>query len=149
VCLTEGVCWTHASFWPNRVLAAAPFSVCHTYNLNRRGATFGASRRWHTRIRCSQSSVMQTLAGSTPNATPLRLTLVRTHFFEDAERSQQLRSCPGHDSPPVPQSRYLPFRPQHVLMRSTPSLVFSLENLVKLLQVGQRRFIVVGPSFVL
>jgi hypothetical protein len=34
-------------------------------------------------------------------------------------------------------------------VRSTPSLVFSLKNLVKLLQVGQRGFVVVGPGFVL
>ena len=50
---------------------------------------------------------------------------------------------------PVPYARYLPFRPQDVLVRSTPALIFSLENLVKLLQVGQRGFVVVGPSFVL
>jgi len=32
---------------------------------------------------------------------------------------------------------------------STPSLVFSLKNLVKLLQIGQRGFVVVGPGFFL
>jgi hypothetical protein len=34
-------------------------------------------------------------------------------------------------------------------VRSTTSLVFSLENSVKLFQVRQRRFFVIGPDFVL
>jgi hypothetical protein len=50
---------------------------------------------------------------------------------------------------PVPETSELALSPQDVLVRSTASLVFSLKNRVKLLQVGQRRFVVVGPGFVL
>ena len=61
---------------------------------------------------------------------------------------------PEHDlswsgSPPVSETRNLAFSPQDVLVRRTPSLVFSLKNLVKPLQVGQRGFVVVGPGLVL
>jgi hypothetical protein len=50
---------------------------------------------------------------------------------------------------PVPETSELALSPQDVLARSTASLVFSLKNRVKLLQVGQRRFVVIGPGFVL
>jgi hypothetical protein len=52
-------------------------------------------------------------------------------------------------STPVPEAGKLTFSPNDVLVRSTPSLVFSLKDLVKLLQVGQRGFVVVGPALVL
>lgn len=34
-------------------------------------------------------------------------------------------------------------------MRSPTSLVFPLEHVVKLLQIGERRFIVIGPGLIL
>jgi hypothetical protein len=50
---------------------------------------------------------------------------------------------------PVPEAGQLTFSPDDVLVRSAASLIFSLEDRVKLLQIGERGFVVVRPGFVL
>jgi hypothetical protein len=52
-------------------------------------------------------------------------------------------------SPSVPEAGQLALSPDDVLVRSSASLIFSLEDGVKLLQVGEKGFVVVRPSFVL
>ena len=49
----------------------------------------------------------------------------------------------------VPEAGQLAFGPENVLVRSATSLVFPLEDVVKLLQIGERRFVVIGPGFIL
>jgi hypothetical protein len=51
-------------------------------------------------------------------------------------------------SPPVPKASQFAFGPQDILMRCSASLVFSLQNSVKLLQIRERRFVVIGPGFI-
>jgi hypothetical protein len=50
---------------------------------------------------------------------------------------------------PVPDTSQLAFGPQDVLIRSPTSLVFPLEHVVKLLQIRERRFVVISPGLFL
>jgi len=48
-------------------------------------------------------------------------------------------------SVPVTEARQLAFGPQDVLMSGTTPLILSEQNGVKLLEIGDARFVIVGP----
>ena len=52
-------------------------------------------------------------------------------------------------SSPVPDARQLAFGPENIFVGSATALVLSEEDGMELLQVRQKRFIVIGPVFVL
>jgi hypothetical protein len=56
---------------------------------------------------------------------------------------------PARSSSPIPETDQLAFRPQDILMCSATALVFSLQHSVKLFEIRQRRFVIIGPAFVL
>jgi hypothetical protein len=64
-------------------------------------------------------------------------------------RFHRLRSRTGYLLLSVPNPCNLTFRPENILVGSPPALIFSLEHGMKLLQVRQRRFFVIGPGLVL
>jgi len=75
--------------------------------------------------------------------------------FEDEDDDEgrgrfcRVRSRSRNRSFPVPDTSQLAFGPQDVLIRSPTSLVFPLEHVVKLLQIRERRFVVISPGLFL